>query len=348
MVSSSTWWQHCPMRALPSHLPARPASAARWGAVLAGVLVVHGWLLGHWAAPRPGASAARAAPSTALQLRAITALPSIAAQAAPVAVPAVVATTPALVKPRAVVTPPPLAAATDLPPPVGAPGLDNNSAPTPPPIYPTRLPAPTTLAYSVRTRDAQGEARLRWQHDGERYELTLDARNLAERALIEQRSAGALDDTGLAPDRFTDRRFGRRTLAANFERDSGRVRFSGVQRELTSWPGTQDRLGWVAQLAAIASAAAPAVPDEITLEVVGSRGGGGRWVFRRIGDETIATPLGELATIHLQRRPDRAEDLAVDVWLDPARGHWPARLDYVAPRMGRVLELTLAAEPGPP
>lgn len=338
------------MATLPSAFAfARPARAARWAVAIGLVLLVHAWLLGQWTVPH-GLSPARAVPGPTLQLHAVTALPQAAPQAAPLPRPAAATTAapPVPTRPRAAAVSAAPPAATESPAPMTTvPGGDGDSA-TPPPIYPTRLPAPTTLAYTLQTRGAQGDARLHWQHDGERYELTLDARNPADRALIEQRSAGALDEAGLAPDRFTDRRFGRRTLAANFERDSGRVRFSSVQRELAAWPGTQDRLGWLAQLAAIASAAAPALPDEITLEVVGSRGGGGRWVFRRIGDESIATPLGELATIHLQRRPDRAEDLVVDVWLDPARGHWPARLEYVVPRLGRVLALTLAAEPGPP
>ncbi len=192
-----------------------------------------------------------------------------------------------------------------------------------------------------------GEARLQWHQDVDRYAMQFDARLARGLPLIEQRSAGRLDDHGLAPERFTDRRRGRSTLAANFQRDTGRITFSGPRVEYPAWPGAQDRLGWIVQLAAIFSAAREPLND-VSIFVVGARGGAGLWTFRLQGVETVQTALGPVEALYLRREPERAEDQRVEAWLDPARGHWPVRLRSTPIRGGEPLELLLAAEPTRP
>lgn len=224
----------------------------------------------------------------------------------------------------------------------------------PPPLYATQLPAPALLLYRLQRGALSGHARLNWQQDGQRYALQFDAQahlnaGAARRAppLIEQRSSGQLDVNGLAPDRYTDRRRHRAMQAANFQRDAGRISFSGPSVEYPAWAGAQDRLGTLVQLAAIYNAAAHP-PAEVTLFVVGARGGAGLWTFKLLGTEQLVTPLGEVSTLYLRREPERREDLRVEVWLDPARSHWPVRILSTPMRGGDPLELTLSAEPARP
>ncbi|MDO9285511.1 MAG: DUF3108 domain-containing protein, partial [Aquabacterium sp.] len=217
----------------------------------------------------------------------------------------------------------------------------------PPPIYPTRLPPPVQLRYALRYNGHAGEALLTWQHDGERYALALDGRGAAGgRPLVAQASQGVLDATGLAPERHLDRRRGGRQQAANFRRDIGRIGFSGPAVDYPAWPGAQDRLSWLAQLAAILGAghAAP----EVRLFVVDARGAGGLWLLQRQPDERLATPVGEGLSQLWQRDPPRPEGLKVQVWLDAQRGHWPLQLRFTAQRSGDVFELRLLAEPQAP
>lgn len=225
--------------------------------------------------------------------------------------------------------------------------LPSNAAP--PPVYATQLPASAQLLYSLQRGPLSGRARLSWQQDGQRYALQFDAVAPSRRGppLIEQRSIGQLDGNGLAPDRYTDRRRGRGMQAANFQRDTGRISFSGPPVDYPAWAGAQDRLGTLVQLAGIYNAAAQP-PAEVTLFVVGARGGAGLWTFRLQGTETIGTPLGEISTLYLRREPERREDLRVEVWLDPARSHWPVRIRSTPMRGRDPLELTLAAEPSRP
>lgn len=219
----------------------------------------------------------------------------------------------------------------------------------PPPVYATTVPAPVLLRYRLQSGGQVGEATLDWRHDGQRYALVLDARGGRAQPLIEQASQGGFDAAGLAPLRFTDRRRGRGLSAANFRRDIGRIGFSGPQLDYPAWPGAQDRLSGLAQLAAI-QGAAPMPLTSITLFVVDTRGGDWwRWVA--MGAENLPTPLGLLATQRWQREPDRLDrpdSQRVEVWLDAARGHWPVQLRLTALRSGEVFELQLLAEPALP
>lgn len=216
----------------------------------------------------------------------------------------------------------------------------------PPPVYATTVPAPVLLRYRLQSGGQVGEATLDWRHDGQRYALVLDARGSRAQPLIEQASQGGFDSAGLAPLRFTDRRRGRGLSAANFRRDIGRIGFSGPQLDYPAWPGAQDRLSGLAQLAAI-QGAAPMPLTSITLFVVDTRGGDWwRWVA--MGAENLPTPLGLLATQRWQREPDRLDrpdSQRVEVWLDAARGHWPVQLRLTALRSGEVFELQLLTEP---
>ena len=225
-----------------------------------------------------------------------------------------------------------------------------SSSTEPPPVYPTRLPAPVQLRYALQLNGQAGEAVLDWRHDGQRYVLALEARSGRVQPLLEQVSQGGFDAAGLAPERFTDRRRGRGQRAANFRRDIGRIGFSGPQIDYPAWPGAQDRLSWWAQLAAIQAAAVSPLPA-ITLFVVDARGAGDWWRFVPQGEAVLETAVGRVVAQHWRRDPDAADrhdSQRTEVWLDATRGHWPVLLRTTSLRNGDVVELRLASEPGLP
>ncbi len=218
----------------------------------------------------------------------------------------------------------------------------------PPPLYPTRLPAPVQLRYALQYNGRAGEALLVWQHDGAVYRLTLDGSTGAGQPLVAQASSGALDQHGLAPERFLDRRGSGRQHAANFRHDIGRIGYSGPAHQHPAWPGAQDRLSWLAQLAAILGAA-DALPPELRLFVADAQGHAGLWQLQRQPDASGPTPWGDLPLQHWQRTPPRPEGLRVDIWLAAQPGTraaaWPLRLRFAVPRSGDSFELNLLATP---
>lgn len=353
-----------PATALPMPLPPRRLRAGL--GLLAAVLLGHLWLLGQWAggsAHRP--SVARSAVPVQLARTVQVAPPS--ARPAPTApIPATVEAPPRPTErppapqPRAGVPPtaPPEPAPISAPPEVNTartdsdgepPGPEGVAPPEPPPIYATVTPAPVNWRYAmtigVGPAARSGTASLSWQHDGQRYRLALAGEDRGA-PLITQESTGVFDAAGIAPERFVDQRRSRRQRSANFQRDSGRITFSGPRIEQPAWPGVQDRLVWIAQLAAIAQAAG-GVPPEVTLLVVDARGTADRWTFKPDGAEPITTGMGTTPTVKVLRESPRLQDWRVEAWLDPQRGYWPARLRMSLPRSGAVLELALLADAGP-
>jgi hypothetical protein len=59
----------------------------------------------------------------------------------------------------------------------------------------------------------------------------------------------------------------------------------------------------------------------------------------------LAAPSGDASAWWLVREPEHPYDLRVEVWLDPARGHWPLRLRQTQVPGGEPLEWTLRDEP---
>lgn len=239
-----------------------------------------------------------------------------------------VATLAAAPHPAASTAAPPSAAATPTEP--------------PPPTYATHLPPSATLRYDLQRGSLGGSGELRWQLDGDRYDLRLESSVVGIVVLL-QVSQGSIDAAGIAPHRFTDQRVRRAALAANFQREAHKVTFSGTAVEVPLAAGAQDRLSWMVQLAAIV-AADPARGEpgaKTALQVVGARGDSGVWVFRCLGVETLETRAGAVPTLHLVRESRGPYDTAVAIWLDPARHHLPLRATLRNGDDGEVLEMRL-------
>ncbi len=212
------------------------------------------------------------------------------------------------------------------------------------PVYATRLPPAANLRYLMQRGAASGPAELRWQPQQGHYALALHG-TLPGRPPLAWASAGEIDAHGVAPERYVESRRGREQRAANFQRASGRITFSGPQVEVTLVAGAQDRLSWLLQLSGVLAAdpALAAPGQQITLFVVGARGDAQRWVFDVVGSEDVGLPEGLAHALLLRREPERAYDTRAEVWLDPARRHLPVRVRWQAPPSTEVTELSLQA-----
>lgn len=204
--------------------------------------------------------------------------------------------------------------------------LDTRATQSALPIYPTRTPPAFAFAYTLTRGAFAYEVELRWQPEGERYVASLEGRD-GNNALLAWRSVGGFDAAGIAPLRFVDRRRGRSSLAANFQRDAGKVTFSGPQIEHALTPGAQDRLSWMLQLAAIAAAdPARAETHGVAMIVVGARGEADVWRFEPLGQETLELAEGAVPALRFLRRPERTYDTRAEVWLVPSYHYLPLRV----------------------
>lgn len=192
------------------------------------------------------------------------------------------------------------------------------------PTYRTLVPPPFTYLYDLRRGGRSGRAELRWAPQEAQYTARL-AGSLDGRPWIAWDSEGAFDAAGLAPRRHVDRRHGRGALAANFQREAGKVTFSGPSLEHPLVPGAQDGLSWMLQLAAIAAADPSLVGPggRVSLVVVGVRGEADVWTFVHVGEERLDAAAGDVPTLHLLREAQRPHDVRAEVWLDASRHFLP-------------------------
>ena len=210
------------------------------------------------------------------------------------------------------------------------------------PVYRTRIPPPLTLHYTVRRGALGGDGELRWRPSGDGYDLQLEVR-IAGFSVLTQASEGAFDDAGVAPLRFTDQRMRRAPLAANFRRDGGTISFSGTSTQVPLLAGAQDRLSWMIQLAAVASAEPQRLAEggKVAMLVAGARGDASVWVFRYLQHESVQTEAGTVHAAKLIREVREAYDSQVEVWLDPLRHHLPVRASLRTGPDGEGLDLLL-------
>ena len=199
------------------------------------------------------------------------------------------------------------------------------------PHYATQMPPPMLLRYEMHRGALRGTGELAWRPQADHYELRLDAR-IGPLALLSQSSTGGFDSAGMAPLRFTDQRMRKAVQAVNFQREAGKVSFSGPSTEYLLRPGMQDRLSWMVQLAAIVSAepALRATGAKVSVLVVGSQGDASVWAFRCMGVESLQLGAGETQALSYVREPRDPYDTSVKVWLDAARHYLPVRADTKA------------------
>jgi hypothetical protein len=210
------------------------------------------------------------------------------------------------------------------------------------PIYRTRIPPAVTLHYDLRRGALQGSGELQWRPQGEHYQARLDGR-LGGVNVLTQTSEGGFDAAGLAPERFTDQRLRREVRAANFQREAGKITFSGPSTEFPLVVGAQDRLSWMIQLAAVVAAEPQRIGPggKVAIVVVGARGDMGIWVFRYVDREWLSAGESLIHAAKFMREPRDAYDTGVEVWLDPERHHLPVRALLRVGNDGEALELLL-------
>jgi Protein of unknown function (DUF3108) len=211
----------------------------------------------------------------------------------------------------------------------------------PPPVYRTKPPPSVTLRYKLSKGLLSATGELRWKLNAGAYEAVLEGSVLGM-DVLDWRSTGRIDAAGLAPTRFTDQRRGRTVRAANFQRDKAIITYSGPSDQYPLYPGSQDRLSWMLQLAAIANArsAAWTVGERITLFVTGARGDASMWDFTVQGREKLSLPTGTAEVWHLARVADGPRDNRVDVWIAPSLQNMPVRA-RMGSADGEALELRL-------
>ncbi|MFL6657868.1 MAG: DUF3108 domain-containing protein [Massilia sp.] len=191
-----------------------------------------------------------------------------------------------------------------------------------PPSAQLRFDVQRVESDGVSTR---GEAVIDWRSEGGQYHLSATQSN-QEGALLALESEGSVAASGLVPRTLVVQRRGKARTATHFDAGEGGISFSASQAKATMPAGTQDKASWPLQLAALARADPRQLAAGPTV-VVGGERAANACRFALLGQETLDTPLGPMATWHLASVPTADSYRArLDVWLAPAQAWYPVQL----------------------
>lgn len=262
--------------------------------------------------------------------------PALAPKSAPAWLPLPVETAAAALAP---VLAPELAPPPEQPPPAPV----EVAAPTPEPVQATTatataeagVPAPAFTApssgrhtYKVvvakRGNSTQGEARLTWQQDGEKYALELSIAAPIE--LLNYKSSGTLTPQGLMPLDFYDKTVFKSTVAAHFVYAQNKITFSTTPNETELIPGAQDRNSILMQIAGLLAAdpARYSPGATFSIQIVNAREAE-PWLFTVNEPETLNLETGSQIAWRLTRNPRREFDRKIELWFAPAMNYLPVR-----------------------
>lgn len=197
-----------------------------------------------------------------------------------------------------------------------------------PVISPGAIPPSRLLHYRLtgmdRGIDYQASGELRWQHNETDYELTLSVRAFLV-GRRQWRSVGRIDDTGLAPVRFSDT--WRNERAAHFDRSQQRVVFSSNSTPAPLEPGAQDQISLYVQLAA-AMAGGPerfAPGARLQVQTVTVRDAQ-PWSLVLEGIETMTIEGQGLKVLKWVCQPRNRYEARVEFWVAAEQAWLPMRI----------------------
>jgi hypothetical protein len=198
-----------------------------------------------------------------------------------------------------------------------------------------KLPPSAELQYSIRARQSglplSGSAFVRWQiGSDQKYSIVTETRAMLVGKILDASSQGNIDEYGLAPEKFIEKRFNKPATTTSFERDGKTLRFSASAETYALKGGEQDRTSASWQLIAIARAAGDNFkPGSEWKMFVAGRRDADPWTFKVIGPTNIKTPMGDLAVIHISKAPPAdSKDQQLELWLAPSLEWYPVRLKF--------------------
>jgi hypothetical protein len=182
-----------------------------------------------------------------------------------------------------------------------------------------------------------GQVTHRWSQDGRTYEVESVGEAVGFLSLVfngkfVQRSTGEIRADGLHPAQYTlDRGRGDRAEVARFDWPEGKLALAwkDQSRTLALPAAAQDPLSLMHQLYFLRQ-----VPASGTVAVATSRKLY-RSSFVLVGGETLATPLGEVRTLHFRR--EEPNGAAAELWADLDRSLLPARVRAID-KKGNVID----------
>ncbi|OFA00478.1 DUF3108 domain-containing protein [Duganella sp. HH101] len=199
---------------------------------------------------------------------------------------------------------------------------------------PYSLPPSADLTYTIKARQhglsIGGTATVQWRAADGKYLVATESRAALFGKILENRSEGLVDDYGLAPATFYEKRFRKDPSNTVFKRDVKTIAFSEGDESYPLKGGEQDRTSIQWQLAAQARAAPDKFkPGSEWNYFVAGRRDAEVWSFKVVKSEVVQVGAGEVNAVHLVKAPPPdAQGQQVDLWLAPTMDWYPVRVRF--------------------
>lgn len=223
-------------------------------------------------------------------------------------------------------------------------------APQPPQTPPPHTDAPpsVTLKYDVQgLRDGKkvyGSGKIIWRNMGDRYRIDGSASVLFF-TLLQFSSDGMLDDFGVSPAIYTEKRFHKTATDTRFERERNTITFSASDKQYPRPGDAQDRASIIWQLAAIGRGNPAAFSAGASFDVfVAGVHDAEPWTITVSGAEDVTVDGDPASAWHVVRLPQPGSyDQKIDIWLAPQQQWYPVKIRYTESN-GEFLEMSLSSQ----
>lgn len=207
------------------------------------------------------------------------------------------------------------------------------------------LPPSATLEYAIKAKQSgfslDGDATLKWTVSDHTYSIGMETRAMLLGKIIDTKSHGIIDEYGLAPLDFTEKRITKDPSSTTFNRRSKTIKFTQTSETYPIKGGEQDRSSIIWELIAIARAAPQQFqPDSEWKFFVAGQRDAEQWIFKVVNEEKINSDLGEVNAVHIMRAsPPGGRTQRLDIWLAPSLEWYPVRLRFIDPDGNTIEQL---------
>ncbi|HZT62106.1 MAG TPA: DUF3108 domain-containing protein [Burkholderiales bacterium] len=195
-------------------------------------------------------------------------------------------------------------------------------------------PERVKLSYEVSYGSMQGDVVETLQHDGRTYSIVSETRGRGILAAFgnKRTARGRISPQGLLPDEYRDERPFGWVASAKFDWQAHSVtqERKGKSETLPMQGAAQDPLSLAYSFAFVP-------PTGKEYDVVRADGRGlTPFRFAIVGNEKLATPMGEMQTLHIMKVRDGPDDKTTDIWFSIERNFLPVRVLVVDKDGSRV------------
>jgi hypothetical protein len=207
------------------------------------------------------------------------------------------------------------------------------------------LPPPAQLNYTVLAardgRKVEGRGTINWQPSGEQYSISGDA-GIIFLTVLNYKSSGSVDLSGITPELYVEKRFGKSETNTHFHRERKTISFSASTNSYPTSGGEQDRASVIWQIAAMGRGDSDKFTPGLNfgMLIAGTRSAA---VWRVVinGKQSVRLTNETVEAWHLTILPvEQSQELQFELWLAPEKEWYPVKLVYSDKKSG-FLELVL-------